>query len=122
MAELSEPSAAQLLKYATLVVAVFMLTNKVFSAQYLAWLCPLIPLAADRRYLAPMLFIAAAVLTQYVYPYQYISFEMVKALPVLVLTFRNLLLILMTVLIAVVDPNRDSLYQTNGTRALRSGG
>jgi hypothetical protein len=121
-AGLNGSSASQLLKYATLVVAVFLLTNKVFSAQYLAWLCPLIPLVADRRYFAPMLFIAAAVLTQYVYPYQYIPFEQVKAVPVLVLTFRNLLLILMTVLIAAVDPTRDSLYQTNGTRALRSGG
>ena len=119
---LSESAAAQLLKYATIVVAVFMLTNKVFSAQYLAWLCPLIPLAADRRYFAPMLFIAAGVLTQYVYPYNYIPFELGKALPVLVLTFRNLLLILMTVLIAAAGRDRDSLYQTNGTRALRSGG
>ena len=121
-AALSGSSTAQLLKYATLAVAVFLLTNKVFSAQYLAWLCPLIPLVADRRYFAPMLFITAAVLTQYVYPYQYISFELGKALPVLVLTFRNLLLVLMAVLIAAAGRDRDGLYQTNGTRALRPGG
>lgn len=119
---LNEASTAQLLKYATLVVAVFLLTNKVFSAQYLAWLYPLIPLVADRRYFTPMLFIAAAVLTQCVYPYQYIPFEMGKAVPVLILTFRNLLLIIMTVLIAATGRIPDGLYQTNGTRALRSGG
>ena len=121
-AALSESSTAQLLKYATLAVAVFLLTNKVFSAQYLAWLCPLIPLAADRRYFAPMLFVAAAVLTQYVYPYQYISFELGKAMPVLTLTFRNLLLVLMAALIAAAGRIPAGLYQTNGTRALRSGG
>jgi uncharacterized membrane protein len=121
-AGLSESATARLLKYATIAVAVFLLTNKVFSAQYLAWLCPLIPLVADRRYFAPMGFIAAAVLTQYVYPYQYISFELGKALPVLMLTFRNLLLILMTVLIAVTGRIPEGLYQTKGNRALRPGG
>ncbi len=121
-AALSEPSTAQLLKYATIVVAVFLLTNKVFSAQYLAWLCPLIPLAADRRYFAPIAFIIAGVITQYIYPYNYIPFELGEALPVLVLLFRNVLLILMTVLIAAAGRPPDGLYQTNGTRALRSGG
>jgi len=121
-AALSETSTAQLLKYATIVVAVFLLTNKVFSAQYLAWLCPLIPLAVDRRFFAPMAFIIAGVLTQYVYPYNYIPFELGKAAPVLTLLFRNVLLILMTVLIAAAGRTRDDLYQTNGTRALRPGG
>jgi uncharacterized membrane protein len=121
-AKLSESSAARLLKFTVLTVAVFLLTNKVFSAQYLAWLCPLLPLVADRRFFAPMLFIAAAVLTQYIYPYNYNSFELGEALPVLVLTFRNLLLILMTVLIAAANRAQDGLYQMPGTRALRSGG
>jgi hypothetical protein len=81
-----------------------------------------LPLVADRRFFAPMLFIAAAVLTQYIYPYNYNSFELGEALPVLVLTFRNLLLILMTVLIAAANRAQDGLYQMPGTRALRSGG
>jgi uncharacterized membrane protein len=121
--EMSEPSALRLLQYATLSVAVFLLTNKVFSAQYLAWLCPLIPLvAAGREYFVPLLFMVAAILTQYVYPYNYIPFELGKALPVIVLTFRNLLLIVMAVAIAVAKRQEEDFYQISGNRALRSGG
>jgi uncharacterized membrane protein len=118
--KISELSAANLVQCTALVLTVFMLTNKVFSAQYMAWLCPLIPLiAGGRQYPVPALFMVAAILTQYVYPYNYISFELGQALPVTLLLFRNLLLILMAVLIAL--DNR-SLYQSPGTSALRSGG
>jgi uncharacterized membrane protein len=121
--KMSGPSALKLLQYATLAVAVFLLTNKVFSAQYLAWLCPLIPLVvAGREYFVPLLFIVAAVLTQYVYPYNYIPFELGKALPVIVLTFRNLLLIVMAVAIAVANRPEKNPYQIPGNRTFRSGG
>jgi hypothetical protein len=113
----------RLFEYATLTVTVFMLTNKVFSAQYLAWLCPLLPLAnKGREYLVPALFMAAAVLTQYVYPYNYINFELGKATPVLILTFRNLLLIVMAIAIALTHRSQRNTYQMPGNRALRSGG
>jgi uncharacterized membrane protein len=122
-ASLSEPSAMMLLNYTALAVAVFLLTNKVFSAQYLAWLCPLLPLVAGgREYSVPALFMAAAVLTQYVYPYNYIDFELVKAVPVFVLTFRNLLLVFMAILIGVSSRTQKGLYQIPGNRALHSGG
>jgi uncharacterized membrane protein len=123
MTKLSEPSGARLIQFTALAVIVFLLTNKVFSAQYLAWLCPLLPLAAGgRRYLAPILFLAAALLTQYVFPYNYISFEMGEALAVFILIFRNLLLIGAAILIALDNRTEDGIYQTPGTRALRSGG
>jgi uncharacterized membrane protein len=109
MTKMSEPSATKLLQYTALAVTLFMLTNKVFSAQYMAWLCPLLPLAVGGgQYLVPALFILAAVLTQYVYPYNYIGFELGQSLPVFVLLFRNLLLILMAVLIAVQPSQRQS--------------
>jgi uncharacterized membrane protein len=121
--KMSEPSAVKILQYSALAVALFMLTNKVFSAQYLAWLCPLLPLVAGgRRYLVPALFVVAAALTQYVYPYNYIGFELGEAAPVFVLTVRNLLLILMAILIALSDRTKASPYQMPGTNALRSGG
>jgi uncharacterized membrane protein len=121
--KMTGPSAANLLQYTALAVAVFMLTNKVFSAQYMAWLCPLLPLViGGRQYLIPALFMLAGVLTQYVYPYNYIGFELGEPLPVFVLLFRNIILILMAVQIALADRTKDSLYQTPGTRALRSGG
>jgi uncharacterized membrane protein len=119
----SEISALNLLQFTALAVAVFLLTNKVFSAQYLAWLCPLIPLvAAGREYFIPLLFMVAAVLTQYVYPYNYIPFELGKAVPVIMLTFRNLLLIVMAVAIAVANRPEKNPYQIPGNRTLRSGG
>jgi uncharacterized membrane protein len=117
---ISGPSAANFVQFTVLAVTVFMLTNKVFSAQYMAWLCPLIPLVTGgRQYPVPALFMVAAILTQYVYPYNYIGFELVQPLPVTILLFRNFLLVLMAVLIAL-DNRR--LYQSPGTRALRSGG
>jgi uncharacterized membrane protein len=121
--KMSGPSAVRFFEYTALTVTVFMLTNKVFSAQYLAWLCPLLPLATKgREYLVPALFMAAAVLTQYVYPYNYINFELGKATPVLILTFRNLLLIVMAIAIALAHPSQGNTYQMPGNRALRSGG
>jgi uncharacterized membrane protein len=121
--KITGPSAVTLLQYTALAVTVFMLTNKVFSAQYMAWLCPLLPLVVGgRQLLIPGLFMLAGVLTQYVYPYNYIGFELGESLPVSLLLLRNLLLIIMAVLIALANPNKDSLYQRPGNRALRSGG
>ncbi|MEW6141697.1 MAG: hypothetical protein AB1597_00880 [Chloroflexota bacterium] len=82
-----------LLQFASLAVLIFMLTNKVFSAQYLLWLCPLLPLLGGRtRYLVWLLFAVAAALTQYVFPYHYIEFELGGSGTVAVLASRNVLL------------------------------
>ncbi|MCX8125688.1 MAG: hypothetical protein N3E40_00895, partial [Dehalococcoidia bacterium] len=83
-----------LLQFAPLVLLVFLLVNKVFSAQYLIWVCPLLPLVegwSKKPILA--LFIVAASLTQFVFPYNYIDFELVRPLPVAMLAVRNLLLL-----------------------------
>jgi uncharacterized membrane protein len=121
--KMSEPSAARFLQYTALVVIVFMVTNKVFSAQYLIWLCPLLPLIAEgRRYLVLALFVVAAALTQYVYPYNYNGFELGESLPVFILAVRNLLLVAMAILIALSNRAQADLYQIPGTKALRSGG
>ena len=120
---LPSPSAAVLLQYAALAVTAFLVTNKVFSAQYMAWLCPLIPLATGgKQYVVPVVFMLAAVMTQYVYPYIYIGFELAEPLPVFILFFRNLLLILMAIAIGLAYRNKNSLYQMPGTNALRPGG
>jgi uncharacterized membrane protein len=120
---MSEPSAAKFVQYAALAVIVFMLTNKVFSAQYLIWLCPLLPLiAGGRRYLVLALFVVAAALTQYVYPYNYTGFELVESLPVFTLAVRNLLLVAAAILMALSNRTSARVYQIPGTKALRSGG
>jgi uncharacterized membrane protein len=115
---LTEPSALKLIQYGALTVIVFMLANKVFSAQYLAWLCPLLPLITGRKgYVITVLFVVAALLTQYVYPYNYGAFELGEALPVFILFFRNVLLVIAAAM--MIPPPR---YQIPGSRALRPGG
>ncbi len=115
---LSAIAAARLIQYSALAVIVFMLANKVFSAQYLVWLCPLLPLITGRKdYIITALFVAAAFLTQYVYPYNYTPFELGEALPVFVLFLRNVLLVVAAVLIAL-----SWRHQMPGSRALRPGG
>lgn len=123
MTKMYEPSAAKLLQYAALAVIVFTLTNKVFSAQYLVWLCPLLPLiSGGRRYIILAFFIVGAALTQFVYPYNYNGFELGESLPVFTLAVRNLLLVVTAILIALSNHAQADLYQTPGTKALRSGG
>jgi hypothetical protein len=115
---MSGSDVADLIRFSSLAIIVFMLANKVFSAQYLAWLCPLLPLIiGEQRYKVATLFVVAGVLTQYIYPYDYNSFELGEALPVFVLFVRNILLIIAAVLMAL--PRR---YQIPGSNALRSGG
>jgi uncharacterized membrane protein len=114
---------AGLLQYGTLAVATFILTNKVFSVQYLIWLGTLLPLiTARRQYLVPGLFIIAAVLTQYVYPYNYTGFVGGETWPVLMMAVRNLLLVAVAVLIALPHRGETAAYHIRGTSALRSGG
>ncbi len=120
---ISGPSAMALIQYSTLAIIVFMVASKVFSAQYLIWLCPLLPLViGEKGYLLAGLFIAAGVFTQYVYPYNYEEFELGKALPVFALFLRNVLLILAAFVVSLYNTNRAADYQSPGTSALRPGG
>jgi uncharacterized membrane protein len=115
--------ASDLLRYAALAVVVFMLADKVFSAQYLIWLCPLLPLiAVRRRYFMLGLFIIAAALTQYVYPYNYTEFVRGETWPVIILGLRDILLVAMAALMALPHRIEDTPYHIPGTSALRSRG
>jgi hypothetical protein len=115
--------AGNILRYAALAVSIFMLTSKVFSVQYLIWLCPLLPLiTGERKYIIVILYIAAGALTQYVYPYNYISFTAGEPWPVAILVVRNLVMVAMAVLIALPHRKTGVGYQSHGTSALRPGG
>lgn len=93
---------SRLLQFAWLVILVFILTNKVFSAQYLIWLCPLLPMIARRgRDILWLLFIVAAALTQYVFPYAYFAFEQGEPYAVIMLAVRNLALIVAAIITVV---------------------
>ncbi|MDD4924074.1 MAG: glycosyltransferase family 87 protein [Dehalococcoidales bacterium] len=91
-----------LIRYVAISVLVFLLFNKVFSAQYMAWFCPLIPLLNIRyQNLIVALLLIAGVFTIYIYPFNYIEFEYYENLPVLIMANRNILLIIVFVLVFI---------------------
>ncbi len=98
----------QLLTISFLAILLFILTNRVFSPQYLAWLIMLFPLIfieiknKNVIIISTIIFILATFLTSLMYPYYYISGGLLSfsAGGIYALTFRNaLLLVLFFVLI-----------------------
>ncbi|HAS28339.1 MAG TPA: hypothetical protein DCR59_04130 [Dehalococcoidia bacterium] len=89
-----------LVRYVVISVLAFLLFNKVFSAQYMAWFCPLIPLLNIRfKNLIVALLLIAGIFTIYIYPFNYLEFEYYESLPVLLMASRNLLLIIVFLLV-----------------------
>ncbi len=89
-----------LLRYSALVIIAFLASSKVFSIQYLIWLCPLLPLLDIRRSsLIFILFLIAGAFTLYIYPFNYTPFARFENLPVLIMARRNLLIIVIGFLI-----------------------
>jgi uncharacterized membrane protein len=89
-----------LLRYAVLVIIAFLVSSKVFSIQYMIWLCPLLPLLNIRRgTLIFILFLIAGVFTLYIYPFNYTPFARFETLPVIIMASRNLLLLAIGALI-----------------------
>jgi hypothetical protein len=90
------------IRYVAIYVLAFLLFNKVFSAQYMAWFCPLLPLLNIRghSFMVAMLLIAG-VFTIYVYPFNYLNFEYYETLPVFLMAGRNLILIIVFVLVCL---------------------
>ena len=85
--------ASSIINYSLLAILVLLLTSKVFSAQFLVWLCPLLALVTGRwRHLFWLLFLAVGGLTQYIFPYHYVEFELGRPYLIGILATRNLLL------------------------------
>ncbi|MDD4860335.1 MAG: hypothetical protein PHR56_09085 [Dehalococcoidales bacterium] len=92
----------RLLQFTFLALLVFIVTNKVLSAQYLIWLCPLLALIArSGEDILWILFIAAAVITQWIFPYAYYDFEQFKPYALVLMFLRNFLLLAVAVLTVV---------------------
>ena len=88
-----------MLRYSLLAVFIMLLTSKLFSPQFLIWLCPLIPLVRARwRYVPWVLFLVIGGLTQYIYPHYYLDFEAFVPYLVIMLAIRNFLLVVMAIL------------------------
>jgi hypothetical protein len=95
-----------LIRYSLIVILILILTNKVFSPQYLIWVCPLLLLLKTRqRYLIWTIFMVIAVLTQWVFPYHYQEYELVKAGPVLIEAARNVMVVLLIWIVGSSNQN-----------------
>lgn len=88
--------------FAMLMVCMLIVTNKVFSPQYMVWLAPLIAVASlvvttmSSRMLFSMTLVIA-VLTTLVYPVTYLQLiEDTNNLPLILLALRNLGIVVMT--------------------------
>jgi hypothetical protein len=91
---------ANLFNYSFVTLAVFIVTNKVLSPQYMVWLYPLFPLVSGRfRSAIWVAFLAAACLTWYIYPLHYYDLIDTQQVPVDTLFLRNTLLALIAVLL-----------------------
>ncbi|MCP4614704.1 MAG: DUF2029 domain-containing protein, partial [Planctomycetes bacterium] len=102
-----ETQQKHLITYSTLALIIFLITNKVFSPQYVIWLYPLIPIIAVRwKSFLVVVFAVIALATQYIFSYHYDYifsdhyFDLVKhheTSAILVLIGRNFMLIAMAI-------------------------
>ncbi len=87
-------TASLLVRFATAAVTVFMIATKVFSAQYLIWLMPLLPVVSGRHYKTQwLLFAVAGAITQFIFPYNYLNFEVFKTPYILLMVIRNAIML-----------------------------
>jgi hypothetical protein len=96
-----DPSSDELLIVgATLALVAFIVAGKVFSPQYLIWLMPFIPLLPVRIARdAVIVFFAALVLTQIIYPYTYESLIDRAPFAIGLLTARNAMMLALIALL-----------------------
>jgi len=105
-----------LIRYVAISVLAFLLFNKVFSAQYMAWFCPLLPLLNIRcQNLNVALLMIAGAFTIYIYPFNYLNFEYYETLPVFLMAGRNLLLIIVFVLVCLGIKPKEKLVMVTKT-------
>jgi uncharacterized membrane protein len=104
---LQSEHAATLLQYVLAAIFIFILFGKVFSPQYMIWLCPLLPLVTG-RWKIPLytVFCVAGAFSQIVYPYYYQLFEGNSPPLVVMMVARNFLLLVAGVLLLLPRERR----------------
>ncbi|MDD4873862.1 MAG: glycosyltransferase family 87 protein [Dehalococcoidales bacterium] len=101
-----------LIRYAAIAVLTFLIFNKVFSAQYMIWVCPLLPLISIRgNNIMVLLALIAGALSIYIYPLNYEQFEYYETAPVIIMAVRNLLVIAIFI-IAFFPAKRNAMQMT----------
>ncbi len=94
-----------------LLILAFLLTSKVFSAQYILWLFPLAFLCAvPRPRITALLFVILCALTQLIYPFFFLDLIAVKPLGIGLLSIRNILFLLMFFLLLVPTVFKKELF------------
>ncbi len=93
-----------LIRFAVALIALNLLTTKVFSAQFVMWLFPLALLAGKNKLNATaILFLIAAALTQIVFPFMWEQLKRVEVIPVIALLVRDAAMLAMAVLMLARD-------------------
>jgi len=98
-------SLSRFVTFSLLAIIVFMLSNKVFSPQYIIWLYPLVPLISGRwRIFSWAIYATVALMTTYIFSYHYDYIfsdhyldlvHYLDSMPIYVLALRNILLFFM---------------------------
>ncbi len=91
-ADSGRASAETLAAYIFAALLAFIVTNKVFSPQYIIWLLPFAPLLRPPQ---ALVFLAIVVMTIILFPFTYDRLLAMQGLPVVVLNLRNLLVIVL---------------------------
>ncbi|HJZ48099.1 MAG TPA: glycosyltransferase 87 family protein [Roseiflexaceae bacterium] len=85
-------ASQSLVVYCVAALLAFIVTNKVFSPQYIIWLLPFAPLLRPRQAGA---LLAICALTIILFPFKYDELLAMQVLPVLLLNLRNLLAVVL---------------------------
>ena len=88
--EIGRPASLTVVRYVVATLLVVILTNKVFSPQYLVWLLPFAALLPATR---SLLLLAITLLTTLIYPLQFDALVRLDPNAILALNVRNLLLV-----------------------------
>lgn len=105
------------------IILAFLSTSKVLSPQFLLWVMPLLPLCVSaRRWWLWAIFVAAAALSQYIFPYAYYDLMDFKPNAVSALAARNVLLVVLTVLVLLWEARRTPEKAHASAATGRSGG
>jgi len=83
---------ASLITYIVVALLAFIVTNKVFSAQYIVWLLPFVPLLRPRQIVALTILCGLTIL---IFPFLYADLLAVQIAPVVLLNLRNALAVAM---------------------------
>lgn len=91
-------TSESLVAYVVLSLLTFIVTNKVFSPQYIIWLLPFAPLLRFRQ---AVLLLVISMMTIVIFPFAYEDILAMRFVAVLVLNLRNILVMVLTLWLLV---------------------